>query len=281
MTIRRFFIDKIINDKVILVGQQHNHLRKSLRLKVGNSIELFDSNGQAYRGIISEVNKNDSKVNLVSMITSAPEDQQIESKSTGDISFPIDVATSIPKISRADWMIEKLNEIGTRSLYLLETEYSKSSAQSTISENKLDRFHRIVIESSKQSKNNRLMNICPVSSFSDFIQLQVISQRKWDHLFLGDPSGMDLPEIFKSISSKSTTKLDTNKMNRILILIGPEGGFSQKELTQLDKLLQEPTSSVVQLHKMKLGNHILRMETAAILSSGLVNIQYPYLFNNK
>eukprot|EP01132_Coremiostelium_polycephalum_P001271 gene1271-1601_t len=108
-------------------------------------IQLFDSEGTQCDGTIVEIGKEQTKVLVDSIILN--EDKPIDQQQ-----YPIDIATSLPKASRSDWMIEKLSEIGIRNLYLIETDHSKSSAASNINLNKLERLERKIIEASKQSR---------------------------------------------------------------------------------------------------------------------------------
>ncbi|KAM9950684.1 hypothetical protein ACTFIT_011955 [Dictyostelium discoideum] len=303
---RRFFINNIpfVNGgSLLLSGQQHSHLKKSLRLKVGNVIEVFDSNGQNCQATIIDIGKNETKIKLQldsnkalkkdnknSIINENSNnnkediDEIINMNNNNDnnnidININIDLATSLPKIQRAEWMIEKLTEIGVKNLFLLESEYSKSSPSSgSLTSNKLDRFERIIIESSKQSKNNHLMNIIPPQPYKQFLKdkfnIDTIKQSKYSHIFLFDPNGKPLPLIFNEIKENNN-----NNVRDTLILIGPEGGFTNNEINQLQQTIDKRNDS--NFYISKLGNTILRMETAAIVTSGLFSINFPFLFNNK
>ncbi|KAM9964035.1 hypothetical protein ACTFIW_005678 [Dictyostelium discoideum] len=182
-------------------------------------------------------------------------------------------------------MIEKLTEIGVKNLFLLESEHSKSSPSSgSLTSNKLDRFERIIIESSKQSKNNHLMNIIPPQPYKQFLKdkfnIDTIKQSKYSHIFLFDPNGKPLPLIFNEIKENESNKNNNNNNVRdTLILIGPEGGFTNNEINQLQQTIDKRNDS--NFYISKLGNTILRMETAAIVTSGLFSINFPFLFNNK
>ncbi|EAL66134.1 hypothetical protein DDB_G0282549 [Dictyostelium discoideum AX4] len=292
---RRFFINNIpfVNGgSLLLSGQQHSHLKKSLRLKVGNVIEVFDSNGQNCQATIIDIGKNETKIKLQldsnkalkkdnknSIINENSNnnkediDEIINMNNNNDnnnidININIDLATSLPKIQRAEWMIEKLTEIGVKNLFLLESEYSKSSPSSgSLTSNKLDRFERIIIESSKQSKNNHLMNIIPPQPYKQFLKdkfnIDTIKQSKYSHIFLFDPNGKPLPLIFNEIKENNN-----NNVRDTLILIGPEGGFTNNEINQLQQTIDKRNDS--NFYISKLGNTILRMETAAIVKSELI-----------
>ncbi|KAN0029275.1 hypothetical protein ACTFIV_011158 [Dictyostelium citrinum] len=333
---RRFFINNIpfVNGAPLsLSGQQHSHLKKSLRLKVGNIIEVFDSNGQNCQAAIIEIGKNETKlkiqlnseINKNSTTTTTTKtiinedysfdnnnkynnnsnnnnnDNNNNKKGDDEINIinnniNIDLATSLPKLQRAEWMIEKLTEIGIKNLFLLESEHSKSSPSSgSLTSNKLDRFERIIIESSKQSKNNHLMNIIPPQPYKQFLKdkfnIDTIKQSKYSHVFLFDPNGKPLPLIFNEIEENHQNKnknknninndnnYNNNQVRDTLILIGPEGGFTKNEINQLQQTIDKRNDS--NLYISKLGNTILRMETAAIVTSGLFSINFPYLFNKK
>ncbi|EFA74896.1 hypothetical protein PPL_11930 [Heterostelium album PN500] len=261
MTIlRRFFVENIplmLRGSVRLDGSQHLHLKKSLRLKEGQEVELFDGN-QSVIAVIDSIGKNHSDL-IISKIN--------ESTSSADnqhtFDSRIDIASSLPKASRGDWMVEKLTELDVRSLYLIETDYSKSSKSSNITDNKFDRYQRIIIEAAKQSK--------------------IVKDNLWTHIIVGHPTGQPLPQLIEKFKTDYIKNNNDNNNNnsveslsipkvspRLLVMVGSEGGFTENEINKLSKLSN--------VYPTNFGNSILRMETFSLLSAGIFNQFYSYMF---
>ncbi|GAM21389.1 hypothetical protein SAMD00019534_045640 [Acytostelium subglobosum LB1] len=286
--LRRFFIDRLpatLQSTVLLDGRQHSHLKKSLRMRVGNKIELFDGSGISAIAEIVEIGREQTIVTVESIGTSssstATDGNDAHIEDFGHLPR-LDIATSLPKAARGDWMVEKLTEIGVRSLYLLETEYSRSSKASVPSENKMDRYQRIIIEAAKQAKVNRMMSIYPTEPFNSFVNNKIVNGHQWSHVIVGHPGGQPLPQLFESIKNQHQQRMSSISKTSptqqrtqlqppsLLLMIGPEGGFTNNEIAKL--------SPLANVYPTNFGNTIMRMETVSIVASGVFNQFYSYLF---
>jgi 16S rRNA (uracil1498-N3)-methyltransferase len=231
----RFFIDQplIENQNAIeLGGDQAHHAIHVMRFRVGNSIELMDGQGNLHIASISEVAKRTLQLSIESSSFEPPQENQIA------------IATALPKGDRQKFLIEKLVELGVNWLLPLKTERSVASAGARA----VERIEKQIIEASKQCGRRYLMQVQPESSIQSLIQ----SFDSATHRLLADPysqqslcSAEQIPEHPDKSSGKPQT----------VIAIGPEGGFSQSETDQFARAAWQP---------VRLSNHILRIETAAI-----------------
>src|SRR5205823_5762281 len=140
--------------EIKLDATQSHHARDVLRLSDGAVVELFDNAGAVARGQIVAV---DPHVVV-----------RVESIANGvDPSLEIVVASAVPKGERADWMIEKLSELGVSKFTPLATARSVVHPRGT---GKMQRWRRIAVESAKQSRRAGVMRIDELMDLSDALE---------------------------------------------------------------------------------------------------------------
>lgn len=170
---------------------------------------------------------------------------KLQAKRTISNELPIELnlALAIPnKPAKLEFILEKAVELGVRNIYLIKTEFSQFAHQL-----RLDRLEKIVLEATEQSERAILPQL------HDFHSLKQLITSK--------------PENLLVALERSEQSLDLLKVElpaKITLLIGPEGGFSPSER----QLFTDYKTS-----HYKLGGSILRMETAALLSLGVVRLR--------
>jgi 16S rRNA (uracil1498-N3)-methyltransferase len=150
-------------------------------------------------------------------------------------SFPLVLATAVPKADRFDWLVEKATELGVSRLIPLITERSVVEPGAS----KISRLERTITESSKQCGRARLMAIDPPTRWSSIAGAFAESLR-----ILADPSGSPparLPAIARG--------------QPVILAVGPEGGFTPAERESAVQAGWLPIS---------LGVYTLRIESAAL-----------------
>ena len=152
----------------------------------------------------------------------------------------ITVASAVPKGDRADWMIEKLSELGVAAFIPLRTARSVVHPEGA---GKLDRWNRIAVEAAKQSRRNGVMRIEPLASLTSLLP----KIEPGEGIFF---STGDAPIVGTITAPKAST-----------LLIGPEGGWTADEEAAMRSRGLTPASPVPT---------ILRIETAAVLSAGVL-----------
>lgn len=154
------------------------------------------------------------------------------------------IAAAVPKGDRLKWMVEKLTELGVGRYVPLITERSVVDPR----EGKLERLRQTVIEASKQCGRSRLMEICAPIGWKEFLR----GVAKEGELWIAHPGG--------TFPSSESTERD----RAMIVAIGPEGGFTEGEVAQAleggAKLLG-------------LGEHVLRIETAALAAAALFGVR--------
>ena len=175
-----------------------------------------------------------SKRNLIAIV--------IEKTNNVELKPNISLAVAIIKASRLEWLVEKIVEIGVKEIILLDTDRSIKRNPD------LRRLNLIAKQAVQQSTRLHLPDI-------KNIPLKQLIKERESNLIIAHQDGGYIINMKNQIycTSKNTITKDT-------VLIGPEGGFSNEEMVMLTNIL-----------KIKLGTHILRSETAALLGLYTLN----------
>jgi len=239
-----FFIksDSIKNGVAVISDKEnYNHIVKSLRSKVGEDILLIDENQIQYEGKICKINLNSVEIDII---------KSYESKR--ELEFDIYLAQSPLRSDSQSLIVEKATELGVSGVYPI---YSDNCAlKKSVIEQKISKWQKIMVEASKQCERAliptcfELTSIEKVALSADFDRVFVFTERS---------SNFSLKKYLRENS--------IIKDEKILVIIGPEGGFSQREFEFFEQ------KKIVTL---SLGELILRAETAVITALG--NIIYEY-----
>ena len=220
----------VANDESIsFSSEESRHLSKVLRKKVGEMIIVTNGEGLEWKG---QIVSNDVR--------------KATAKKT-DVFFhpnpliPLHIAIAPPKSNdRLEWFLEKATEIGVSQITPLLCEHSERKAI------KPERLNKILIGGLKQSAQFFLPKLNPITSFETFVKLNHPQTKLIAHCHKGN--------------KKALHKIE--KLNReILIMIGPEGDFSDREVR------------TAQSHGFKvitLGAQRLRTETAGVVACSMV-----------
>ncbi len=224
---RRIHTPQLHRGEIELTADEAHHARRVLRLENNTTVEIFDDAGQIAVGTLLHRGTSDATVRV---------EQIGQSPRPG---MALTVASAIPKGERADWMIEKLSELGIETFVPLVAERSVVVPQG---QNKIERWARIATESAKQSRRPGIMRIGPVTPLSD--ALQNLAKPAWALCIGGSRMNRrDLPA------------------ERLTIFIGPEGGWTDGELSAF---------ATAGVERVGLTDTVLRVETAAIAAAALV-----------
>ncbi len=223
----RFYCESIDTES-FLDSVESNHLCRTLRAKKGVSLELFDGRGTLAEGVVQRVDKKRTVVRAQKIARTQP-------ATTGRIIL----AVSFAKGQRFDWLIEKCTELGVDHIAAVQFERTVKRGKNTA----LERYRKISIAAAKQSKRLFLPEITGPEKFRAALDL-LIEQYPKSFLLYGDPKGISLSDL-------SAVKDEQDR----IIVIGPEGGFSENEVA----LLAANNASGVMISR-----NILRIETAAI-----------------
>jgi 16S rRNA (uracil1498-N3)-methyltransferase len=236
----RIYLPHLHPGNVALSPDQAHHIRDVLRLRPGDTVDVFDAAGATAEANLTTVTAK-SVTAQVGPVRQAPAGWQ-----------SLTLAVALPKGPRADWMIEKLSELGVARLIPLLTERSVAQAAG---KSKTERWHRIAVESAKQSRRLGVMAITPPTPLTDLADC-------WRNAADVAPAA---PPATWLLSTEPGAQSAANALRAgpapNLLLVGPEGGWTDDELILLG---QYP------IKRVRLLQSILRVETAAIAAAALV-----------
>ena len=219
-----------------LDGPDAHHLTTVRRFTAGDTVVVFNGDGREYRAEILTAGKKSAVLNVT-----AVDDVDRE------LRFPVVVAAALPKGDRADYLIEKLTELGVTTFVPLVTERSVVNPRDA----KIEKFARQVIEASKQCGRNRLMSVEPPCR---------LGHRHRPPGIAGD--AVLVPHRRRrSTLWTELVRVGEQHGDGVVIAIGPEGGFSDVEVAMAVAADWRPAS---------LGRRVLRMETAAVAAAAVV-----------
>jgi 16S rRNA (uracil1498-N3)-methyltransferase len=228
----RFYVPnpRIEKEKLKIEGGEVKHIRKVLRLRTGDEIHVFDGTGKEYEGTIIEEN--------ASMVV-----MKIHHVFSSDIESALEIilAQSLLKGEKMDYLIQKATELGIKEIIPF---FSSRSVPVLEKSSGLKRYHRwdkIAVEASKQSGRTVVPKLNPPRSYSEILRIPAEDSLR---LILWEKRGMQLKNV-----------LEANEKKKIFFIIGPEGGFCQKEVNEAERMGSIP---------IHLGKRILRAETASL-----------------
>ncbi|MDD5108878.1 MAG: RsmE family RNA methyltransferase [Candidatus Omnitrophica bacterium] len=231
----RFFIEKINPlDKQIILNDpaQLHHLKNVLRIKPKEQVTIFDSLGNEYIVLVSEIGEKGAKL----MVR--------EKRLNDDAGIKITVACAIPKKVKMDDIVDKLTQLGVECIVPLETERVIVRLNNQKRIERQERWEKISQSATKQSQRSKLVLIKPVTEFKDVISLAHNFDLKLIPTLEGERKS--LKDIFNNSS---------REIKNVLVLIGPEGDFTPSEVALAKEAGFVPVN---------LGRGVLRVDTAAI-----------------
>jgi 16S rRNA (uracil1498-N3)-methyltransferase len=221
----RFYVSSPLQlGQVVLEGAEARHLATVCRLRAGDPVCLFNGDGCQYPATVQEVGKR-----TVTLLVAGVEAPQRE------LPFRLVVAAPLPKGDRAQFLIEKLTELGVTRFVTLLTRRSVVQPRESTQE-KLERW---VIEASKQCGRNVLMEIARAEEWANYCWREDLPPRR-----LLAHCGED-PAAIEQLREKC----------HVAVAVGPEGGFTEEEVV----LARRAGWQIVGL-----GPRVLRVETAAL-----------------
>lgn len=224
-------------------GQSH-HARQVLRLGDGDEVELFDDAGAVARGLI--VAPPGSGVVAVRVETVDPP------LAGPDVGPALTVAAAVPKGERADWMVEKLSELGCAAFVPLVADRSIVTPKGT---GKHDRWVRLATESAKQCRRRGVMRVDAPATLDAVLAAVAVADRR---VAGGRPRPAWFLDTGPAAVPVRALLLNADPPVELTLLVGPEGGWTPPEV---DRMLNARVTGVA------LTRTILRVETAAVTAA--------------
>ena len=239
-----FFINsEQVNDSKISISDKENyfHIARSLRARTGEKLLLIDENKIQYETTIESITSDEIKAEI---------EKSYPSKRFLD--FELYLAQSPLRSDAQNLLIEKATELGVKGIYPVKTD--NCALNNEMIDKKIDKWQKIMYESSKQCERADIP-----TCYSRATLEKVLEENEFDKVMVF------CERIATRTIRQSFEKKPIKKGDKILVIIGPEGGFSQKEFIGF---------AGEKIEMLTLGDMILRAETAATVALG--NIIYEY-----
>jgi 16S rRNA (uracil1498-N3)-methyltransferase len=244
MTRRRFYAPPEAlspGESAPLSAEETRHARDVLRLQRGEEVYVFDGEGQEYRCVIAQLNRDSVKVDVLEQVEPA----RLESH------LHLTLCVALLKGEKFDLVVQKATELGaTRFIPILTNRADVRIRSGEDARRKLMRWQRIALEATKQSGRARLMKIDAPVAFEELIERA--EQGDELRLMFAEREGTSFSEVLKDLQLMPA---------KAIALIGPEGGWTDGEIDEAN----ENGWRIVTL-----GGRTLRAETAAIVASTLL-----------
>ncbi len=221
-----------------LQGEEYRHLRRVLRHQIGDTIWAVDGQGMALFGEIMRMDETAAEVKVL----------QVQPQ-LGEPAFQLTLAVGLPKLPRFELVVEKGTELGVHAFQPVISRYSvvKPSAS------KAERWQRIAVAAMKQCGRSRLPDVLAPVGFGELMARSAEYDYRW---IAHAPAPRDAV-LWDGRGEAG----DAPERGRGVLLIGPEGGFSDEELQQA---VEHGFAF------MGLGPRRLRTETASIVAATLL-----------
>ncbi|MBT8090528.1 MAG: 16S rRNA (uracil(1498)-N(3))-methyltransferase [Gammaproteobacteria bacterium] len=218
-----------------LDADKARYLGRVLRRRVGDSLLIFDGEGNEYAATIGDIGKTSATLHVGSRVASETETR-----------LRVHLVQGISRGERMDFVVQKATELGVKRITPVLAEYGVVRLDAKRAEKRRDHWQKVAVSACEQSGRVRLPLVdAPVSL------------KTW----LGNkPGQVDAELVLKPGAATPLARIQAPE-TKVCVLIGPEGGFSDTEYEDADIAGFQPVS---------LGPRVLRTETAAIAALAIL-----------
>jgi len=233
MARRRFFVPQVRRGVAELTGDEAEHVVRVLRAEVGEVYEISDNN-KLYLAEIEVARKSLVSFKITEELSTPPPEAEIV------------LLAALIKFDRFEWIVEKATELGVTEIRPFEASRSERGLMQAAAKRR-HRWEKIAQESSQQAKRAHLPVIAEALPFRESLAFNADLK-----LMLDEDSRLPIWQLFPP------TK---NLTDRIALLLGPEGGFTDEE---------RDAAHAAGWQSCSLGGTILRAETAAAAGVSII-----------
>lgn len=234
MTIPRIYSPIALENKnVCELGEDNlKYLKKVIRLKQGDRINIFDGYGREFEAVIKSYS---SKTVLIELGRIVPASEK---------EIKITLAQALPKAKKMDNIVKTAAELGADIIIPFYAVRSVSHIADEKSSLKVARWQKIAKEAARSSHSSRITEVSKILSFTDMISSAAEDDVKL--IFWEEESRKTIKDVL--------TDEEFSAVKNFFVLVGPEGGFSKDEVEKTKKC---------KFISVSLGRQILKVETAA------------------
>lgn len=245
----KFFVkeNQIIDDKISIIGQDVNHIKNVLRLKLEDEIEICNEDKQeTYICRIIEIFNEE-------ILCAIKEKKMIKTETNIDVT----IFQGLPKAEKMELIIEKCTELGVKEITPVSLKRCVVKLDEKDKVKKIIRWQKIAETAAKQSGRDAILKVNNVINIDNVCNLIP----KYDIVLVAYEDEKD-----NSLKQELEILKKTNKHElKIGVIIGPEGGLEKDEVD----ILKQAGAKIVTL-----GRRILRTETAPIVIASILMYEF-------
>ena len=241
----RFFVDfdgREFDKSIDITGEDVNHIKNVLRLKVNDEIIISDGRGRDYRCQISVMDHEKVVADILDVCDNFAE-----------LETGITLFQGFPKADKMEWIIQKTVELGVTRIVPVMTKRTVVKLDAKKADAKRKRWNAVSESAAKQSKRSLIPEVAPLMTYKEAVK----EAAGYDMVLLPYESADGIRKTRELLAS---VKPGTD----IAVFIGPEGGFEDEEV----ELARENGAEIVTL-----GKRILRTETAGLCMLSALMLQ--------
>ena len=234
---------QILTHTATITDSEQHHLRNVLRLTPGATIRIIDGHGNVYIAELLDTGTNHG----------SGEARILSHEFHARVPPSLTLFQGLPKNDKMELILQKTIEIGVTQIVPIHSEHTLQKP----SQNRYERWHRVVISATKQCQRPWLPELCEPQTFT----ASLAPLEKFSHRLILTPQIEQESQVrhIRAVLQK------ISQPTSIALFVGPEGGFSKQEITAAIESGCMPVT---------LGANILRTETAAIVAVAVTAYEY-------
>jgi len=238
MRIPRIYTQQALSERasIELEPSASQHVARAMRMTTGDKLTLFNGSGGEYATEIQSLSKK-----TVTVLVEEHRDTELESP------LAIHLGIAISRGDRVDWVIQKATELGVVKVSPLLTERTEVKLKGDRASKKIQHWQQIGIAACEQCGRNRLPQIEPLQSLSVWLE--------------NTPADHKLVLHHRALSNTNSDA----KPASIALLIGPEGGLSEGEIS---------LAEAAGFASAQLGPRVMRTETAPLAAMAILQARW-------
>jgi 16S rRNA (uracil1498-N3)-methyltransferase len=225
-----------VGQELVLSELTSNHLVRVLRLGVGDTCVLFNGDGCDYQARFLSLAKRGATVEIIGV-----------TELSNESPLHMTLVQGIARGEKMDWILQKATELGVQRIVPVVTDRTEVKLDAERSDKKMNHWQGVVASACEQSGRAYLPEIIEPCQLSHWL-----TRDQNTHKFALDPNG-----------NMGFTELAAAKPNALSLAIGPEGGFSERDLAML---------KAGSYQGLRMGPRILRTETAGPSAIAALNV---------
>lgn len=233
--------ENVRGDAIYIDGSEAKHILDVMRMGLNDAVVVFDGTGREYKGFIKEIKKGSLTVGIIE--TKTPRNE---------VSPAITLAQAIPKKQKMEYIVEKATELGVDTIIPLVTERGVVRPEKRKTDERVERWRRVAVGSSKQCGRPRVPDIKKIENFYDIINGV-------------DQYDLSLIACLSDDTVPLKEALSGFERGKIIVFIGPEGDFTPDEI----KAARNTSSKFVSL-----GPRVLKSDTAGLYLLSVLNYEF-------